>query len=556
MTTLLICVASLALAPPASAQIPQALEDRFLLTLGGQDAGSESYRVERLADGYRLSCETELSVGAMKIVQRVSVRTDEWLAFQWAQVAAEVNGRATNVDLQREEGRGRQQVIQGADTTVQSLATPESSVLLTNNVIHHMAQFTWLHPGGVGAKVSFTAFPNVPVTVSLEAEGTARRDEESLSWRRYYLNLANRVGAYVWLSEEGVPLKVSVPLQSFTAVSQAHRSWADLLTERGNSVDAGENDEWSAYDSEDVGFHSDTVRLAGTLSLPRAEAPHPAVVLISGSGPQDRDENTPGPGGLKLGIFRSIADTLTRRGIAVLRYDDRGVGESEGDFTSAGLGDLVADVEAAVRFLRSRPDIDEERIALVGHSEGAIIAPIVAAADERVNAIVLMAGTATPLDSVLVEQMVGAALSAGGDSAAVAAARANAERLVRAIRQGREPEGEMAAILEVVDAQRRWLLEHFEHDPLATLRGVGASVLIVNGGQDVQVAPAHAERLAAALAEVGHPDFELRLFPQLNHLFAVSRAEGTAEYADPNARVDAVFLGYLAGWLSERLLRD
>ncbi len=278
-------------------------------------------------------------------------------------------------------------------------------------------------------------------------------------------------------------------------------------------------------------------------------------MLITGSGAQDRDENTPGPGGLKLGIFRSIADALPRRGIAVLRYDDRGVGGSGGDLNTAGLSDLVADVEAAVRYLRSRDEIDGARIALVGHSEGAIIAPIVAAADGPLAAVVLMAGTATPLDSVLVGQFEGSAREAGGDAAAIAEAGESARKLSRAIRTGSDLEAELPPEFKPLAKNVKWLREHFEHDPLATVRRLRAPVLIVNGGQDVQVAPEHARRLDRALTEAGHPDHALRIFPRLNHLFAVSKGEGTAEYADPKAKVDADFLSYLADWLSARLAR-
>jgi alpha-beta hydrolase superfamily lysophospholipase len=277
-------------------------------------------------------------------------------------------------------------------------------------------------------------------------------------------------------------------------------------------------------------------------------------VLISGSGPQDRDENTPGPGGLKLAIFRSIADTLTRRGIAVLRCDDRGVGESSGDLGSAGLSDLVADVQAAVRYLRSRPEIDDERVALIGHSEGGIIAPIVAVRDPALAAIVLMAGTATSLDSVIIEQTVSTALEAGGDSADLAEAREMMEEFSQAIREGRDlEETDLPPGLKALESARKWLQEHMQHDPLATIRRVQAPVLIVNGGQDIQVSPEHARRLGAALEEAGHPDYEVKIFSRLNHLFAVSRGEGAAEYADPNAAVDSEFLSYLADWLTARL---
>jgi pimeloyl-ACP methyl ester carboxylesterase len=274
------------------------------------------------------------------------------------------------------------------------------------------------------------------------------------------------------------------------------------------------------------------------------------VVLITGSGAQDRDENSPGPGGLKLGIFRTIADSLTRRGIAVLRYDDRGVGGSGGSLADAGLSGLVADVGAAVSRLRTSSGIDESRVGLIGHSEGGIIAPIVASRDPEIAVIVLMAGTAAPIDSVVLEQSIEAALAAGGDSADVERARESTLRLMDAIREGREPED-----TDLSPGMQKWLREHIEHDPIATIKQVSVPVLVVNGGHDIQVFPEHARRLGAALEQAGHPDYEVRIFPDLNHLFAVSRGEGLAEYVDPDAEVDPAFLSYMADWLVARLVR-
>jgi dienelactone hydrolase len=240
--------------------------------------------------------------------------------------------------------------------------------------------------------------------------------------------------------------------------------------------------------------------------------------------------------------------------MAVLRYDDRGVGASGGDFQAAGLSDLLADVRAAVRYLRGRSDIDGSRIGLVGHSEGAIIAPMVAAEDSQLAAVVLMAGTAAPLDSVLIEQVVGSVAAAGGDSLEMAEARDGVIRLSRAIREGRSmEETDLPPAMRLLGGQQKWLREHLEHDPLATIKRVRAPVLIVNGGQDIQVGPEHAWRLGEALSAAGHPDYEVRIYPELNHLFAVSRGEGAAEYADPNAKVDSGFLAELGDWLASRL---
>lgn len=536
------------------AQVPSELRGRFLFTLGGADAGEETFQLKRLAGGgYRLSADVDLRVPGMHIVQRIEVEVDDRLAFRTAHVRVSVNQDTTEVTLRREGGQGVQSVSRGGSTVTSEQETPVGSVLLTNNVIHHIAQFAWLHDGTVGESQEFVAFPRVPITVVLEAVDTARREGTALPYRRYYLNLANRLGAYVWLAADGTPLKVSVPLQGFDAVSADHQAWSSQL--RLGRAESKVEEPADAHTAEEVAFESDTITLAGTLTVPRGAGPWPAAVLITGSGAQDRDENTPGPGGLKLGIFRSIADALTRSGMAVLRYDDRGVGGSGGDLNSAGLSDLVADVEAAVGYLRRRDEIDATRIALVGHSEGAIIAPIVAAKDSGVAAVVLMAGTATPLDSVLVEQFEGNARDTGRDSAAIAEAGDMARRLSRAVRGGGDFEAELPPEFKALARNVKWLREHFEHDPLATVRQLRAPVLIVNGEQDVQVAPEHARRLDRALTEAGHPDHELRIFPDLNHLFAVSKGEGTAEYADPNAKVDAEFLTYLADWLSVRLAK-
>ncbi len=534
----------------ADGQVPVALERTLILSLGGAVAGSENYRVERTAAGYRLSGDVDLNAGGLHVVQRAWLEADTGLGFRAAHVEATVNGEPLTVEVRRHDGTASQETTRGDSTSAQDVGTPAGSAFLASNVIHHMFQFAWLHSGAVGTSREFVAYPRVPVTVTLEHAGSVSAASSTLAVRRYYLNLANRLGAYVWLAEDGTPLKLLVPLQSFAALDREYQSWDELLTLAPAPAPGSADD----YEAEEVSFASDTILLAGTLTMPRAEGTWPAVVLISGSGAQDRDENTPGPGGLKLGIFRSIADTLTRRGIAVLRYDDRGVGGSSGSLSTAGLSDLVADVSAAVAYLRGRREIAADRIGLVGHSEGAVIAPMLAAEDTRLAAVALMAGTASPLDSVIMEQIVGAALAAGGDSTELAENRQSIQRLMDAIRSGESLEDTDLPIgLRLLGSNEKWLREHIEHDPLATIRRVSAPVLIVNGGKDVQVSPEHARRLGSALELVDHPDFEVKVFPELNHLFAVSRGEGTAEYADPGATVDGAFLSYLADWLVARL---
>src|SRR5665647_820336 len=153
--------------------------------------------------------------------------------------------------------------------------------------------------------------------------------------------------------------------------------------------------------SEEVTFENtkDKITLAGTLTLPKKEGKFPVVVLITGSGPQNRDEELMGHK-----PFLVLSDYLTRNGIAVLRYDDRGTFASTGDFKKATTNDFATDVESAVRYLKTRKEIDQKHIGLIGHSEGGIIAPIVAVNCKDVSFIVLMAGTAIPGSELLLLQ--------------------------------------------------------------------------------------------------------------------------------------------------------
>lgn len=552
-----VCMVAMMLAgaAPAWAQIPSGLSGRLVFSLAGTPAGQETYRIERVGEGYRLQGDVDLQVAGMHIVQHLEVEAGPRLAVRAATVGAVVNGDSTTVRLTREGDFGVQEFVRGETTTSTRTETPPGSVLLTNNVIHHLAQFAWLHDGGIGESRDVVAFPRVPVGVELRRQERVTLEGEALDVRLYRINLASRLAVFVWLAPDGRPLKISVPMQAFEAVDEAYTSASDVLSLADpRTAESASEPSSPTYEAREVRFESDGVTLAGTLTLPRGSGPWPAAVLISGSGGQDRDENTPGQGGLKLGIFRSIADTLTGRGIAVLRYDDRGVGGSGGDLRTAGLVDLVGDVGGAVDYLRGLAEIDGERVALVGHSEGGVIAPIVAADDPEIAAVVLMAGTATSLDSVLMDQIVASTVAAGGDSGAVAQARAAVTQLASAVREGRDPaQTDLPPALKALGANAVWLRQHMEHDPLATIRRVRAPVLVVSGAQDIQVPPEHARRLGAALAEAGHPDYEVEIFPRLNHLFAESRGDGAAEYSDPDAHVDEAFLGFLADWLARRL---
>src|SRR5690606_10195194 len=218
------------------------------------------------------------------------------------------------------------------------------------------------------------------------------------------------------------------------------------------------------FTAEEVTVEADGYTLAGTLLIPRqASGPHPAALTITGSGQQTRDSALPIPGLEDYAPFRQIAETLASRGIAVLRVDDRGVGGSTGAETLANAtsSSFADDVRAQLRFLRSRADIDGDRIALIGHSEGALIAPMVAVGDSAVAALVLLAGTALPGDSVLREQLADAlARDTTRTEAQKAEMRAQQEETLRRIAAGDSVPGVGGAA---------WLREFIAYDPLPTI---------------------------------------------------------------------------------------
>ena len=282
--------------------------------------------------------------------------------------------------------------------------------------------------------------------------------------------------------------------------------------------------------------------LAGTLTRPTGvPGPVPVVVTIAGSGPHDRDEATAGVPGYAL--FRQLADTLGRRGIAVLRLDDRGVGASGGAFAGATSRDLADDVRAALTWLRARAgtrgDVDARRLALIGHSEGGMIAPMVAADDPGVAALVLLAGqayTGQRVSEFQQREAIAARFPAAQRDSAYAANQAG---------------------LRVLLAANPWARFWWSYDPLTAARRVHAPVLVLQGATDRQVTPEQADTLAAAFRAGGDRDVTVRVFPDIDHLFLSDVSGAPAGYAAlPSKAAPPEVLGVVADWLAARLAHD
>lgn len=319
------------------------------------------------------------------------------------------------------------------------------------------------------------------------------------------------------------------------------------------------------YRDEDVVYANKAAgnQLAATLTIPPGKGPFPAVVLITGSGPQDRDESLMGHK-----PFLVLADHLTRKGIAVLRVDDRGVGKSTGDFAAATTADFATDTEAGVAFLKTRPEIDPKRIGLIGHSEGGIIAPMIAARNHDVAFIVMMAGSGVPGDEILEAQMGLISEAMGKSHEDAVKAVAQQRELLALVKQSPDGAGLQKELREKIGAAAGeeltepqigaavkqltspWMRYFLSYDPATALIKVKCPVLALNGEKDLQVPPKqNLPVIRKALEAAGNKNFEIDELPGLNHLFQTAKTGSPGEYAQIEETIAPIALEKMSGWI-------
>jgi len=315
------------------------------------------------------------------------------------------------------------------------------------------------------------------------------------------------------------------------------------------------------YRSEEILFMNQAakIQLAGTLTIPQKAGKYPVVILITGSGPQDRNEEI-----LSHKPFLVISDYLTRQGYAVLRYDDRGVGKSEGDFASSTSADFTTDVNSAISYALSRSDIDSKQIFLLGHSEGGSIAPAVAAKNKKVSGIILMAGPGLRGDKLLLLQKGKIELAMGIDSSEVQHGLKVFEEVYELILNSKDDNALQEQVYHTLASQvdtalaknlsvqicGNWFRYFIRHDPALDLEKVKVPVLALNGGNDLQV-PA-TENLAAietALKKGGNKNTTIKRFPHLNHLFQESDSGLPSEYGTIEQTISPEVLQSIVSWL-------
>ena len=329
------------------------------------------------------------------------------------------------------------------------------------------------------------------------------------------------------------------------------------------------NEEEVTYPNKDAGL-----TLAGTFTYPKEGKSFPAVVLVSGSGAENRNEELFGHK-----PFLVLADYLTRNGIAVLRFDDRGTAKSTGDFASATTKDFVSDALAGVKYLKSRKEVNKKEIGLIGHSEGGLIAPLAAVESPDVDFIVLMAGTGIVGKELLKKQTALILKANGYDEEKIKRDIDVLSRMYEVIVNEKDTSVAREKIKEIFDKSYAeltneekkeigdptqffnqqvktllspWFRFFLRYDPYPTLTKVKVPVLAINGEKDLQVPPEeNLEMIKKALKEGGNKNYKVVELPGLNHLFQTAETGSPAEYSKIEETISPVALKTITDWIKE-----
>jgi dienelactone hydrolase len=511
-----LAVAALTLSAPLRAQSPSPVTFVYLRgaadTLGTEiitASGARMKGVLQMRGQPRIEWEhqqTSMTLGALHLRVMAPPPSTDTAALQEATFTVRRDSLLVDINT---NGKTQRQAVQ--------VPVPDLVPLINASVLH--ASF-------IAAYGERRKLETIPIVLTTGAQsGNARLQMQGDT---SVLTLGS-VAMRILRAPDGLPSEIRIPVQG----SRVVRASGAVKVSSRLDYSAPAN---APYTAEAVTIPTGKgFTLAGTLTRPRGVSRMPVVVTISGSGPQERDSRLLP----EYALFREIADTLGRRGVAVLRYDDRGVGESTGRESAmrATSADFADDVRAVIAYLRTRPDVDPDRIMLAGHSEGGFIAPMVAATDAKLRGIALLAGPAYTGRRVMLEQ----------NKRAVEAAPIAPQTRDSILRS-------VPSQLDALGRDNPWMAFFMRHDPLVTARQVKQPVLILQGATDTQVTPEQADTLAAALKAAGNARVTMRVYPETNHLFlkdADGDSQGYTKLASYRVRRDV--LGLLADWAVQTL---
>jgi pimeloyl-ACP methyl ester carboxylesterase len=545
-----VAAAVLALPLSAAAQQPgllPALQEagaaNFSIFLRGAPIGTEQIAVTRVSSGWNITSTGRLAAPLDAVARRLQVRySADWKPLELT-LDSTVRGQVQAIHTVVEGTTAKSDVTLAGQTTQKSDTIDPGALLLlpTNFFAPYEALAVRLRTAGPGTDIPVYIEPqaSIVITVGQSAEEQIQTTARLVIARRTHIALVlpgGRLEADLWTDDSGRMIRFSVPLQSIDVVRE------DIAAVSSRSVTI------SRPNDVQLQIPSNGFSLAGTLSKPAtaSEPRLPAVVLVGSSGPTDRD-------GLVVGIpiLGQIADALANAGFIVVRYDKRGIGQSGGRAEAATLTDYADDVRAAVKVLADRKDVDSKRIAVIGHSEGGLVALIAASKDKRIASVGLLGtpGTTYADVALALQQRALDRLTLTPE-----------ERQAKIDEQKRIHEAAITGKgLDQLPPNVRRSLDNSEYqsllvtDPAKVMTNVRQPVLIVQGVLDTQVEPGNADMLESlAKKRKNSPPVEMVKVPGVNHLLVPATTGESAEYASlRDKHVSEAVTQAIVAWLNK-----
>ena len=535
--------ASLLAQTPATTDTPR--DVTFRIFARGQPIGSESVTVHDLPDGWKVTSSG--SIGApisLKTSFAEAVYDRDWRPKS-LMVQGTIKGQATLVKTAFSGTSATSEIVQDEKSFSKTDTVSERTIVMPNLVFGtYEALAARLSQAQPGATFPIYVAPQAEVTMSLDSVTTERvsapgRTFEARRHRVTFQNPSGPLAADIWTDGPRL-MRLSIPSASLEVIREDIASVATRQTTYYRDND------------EDVRIPGNGFSLAGTLSRPAGSTTDssgkpvrlPAIVLVAGSGSVDRDEVVAG-----IPIFAQLANALADAGYAVIRYDKRGVGQSGGRAESATLQDYADDVQAVVKFLEKRKDIDKERIAVVGHSEGAAVGLLAARRTKRIGALVLVAGPGTTGADLILEQQQYFLNRSKLPEQERQEKIALQKKVQEAALTGKGWEEIPPELRKQADSP--WFASLLAFDPAELMPKVKQPILIVHGELDRQVPVHHADKLAV-LADARKKVSPARVvkLPGLNHLLVPAKTGDVDEYGSLEARnVDPAVAKTIVDWL-------
>lgn len=531
---------------PAEAQ-PESAE--LLVYIGPNEIGRADSTIERTGAGWEIRGTGRLQPPLDLTTRRLTITyTADWKPSA-LQIEAVTQGVALGIRTTVAGTEAKSEITRGLQTSTKVDAVAGDAVLLPNLFFQAYEALAMR----LSALESKTASIPIYVAPQAQIQATARRlDDQSIATggtpiraRRFAITFMNPGGpldAELWTADNGRLLRFAVPAQQLVvARSDIARVNARLetITRAGDHA---------------VRIPGNGFTLAGTVSEPSGrpgpKGRFPAIVMIPGSGATDRDETIGG-----IPIFGQLAGAFAEAGYLVLRYDKRGVGQSGGRPEAATLADYAEDARAVVRFVEKRKDVDEDRIAIFGHGEGAWIALMAAAREDRVDAVVLAAAPSGRGADLVLEQQA-YLLNRLSLADTEKQARMDLQKRIQAAVVG---DGDWTDVPEPLrhQADTPWFRSFLAFDPASIVRKVEQPLLLVHGELDRQVAPHHLDRLAEVARAREEPEngVEAVKLPGVNHLLVEAKSGDVEEYARLEARqVSPAVVKAVVDWLGRTLI--